>query len=105
MPIKTGFTIVINGMANAIDQDDKYENVTMNQDLHNAILDVAKWKRMGAVLLLLQPLCAALAHLEGIGLSDEISGLEIEKEEDNLNGEQADIDEIRLVNDLCTNLD
>ncbi|OAE35910.1 hypothetical protein AXG93_879s1000 [Marchantia polymorpha subsp. ruderalis] len=118
---------ILIGMPNAIDHNDKYKNVTMDQYLFDAILDVPNWKRRAAVLLLLRPLCAALAHLEGVqykarvamsssrrrcflraGKStrpDEVTGLEIEKKEDIVDDEEVEQDEIRRVADPCIIVD
>ena len=52
-------------MPHMIDHDDKYSDVSMEADLHEAILDTNHWKGTAGLEELLKPLCCAITHLEG----------------------------------------
>uniref|UniRef100_M4BB97 Uncharacterized protein n=1 Tax=Hyaloperonospora arabidopsidis (strain Emoy2) TaxID=559515 RepID=M4BB97_HYAAE len=56
---------VLISMPHAIDHDDKFEDVAMEDPVRNVILEVQHWKKTATVELLLRPLCAAITHLEG----------------------------------------
>jgi hypothetical protein len=56
---------VLISMPNAIDHDDKFEDVSMEESLREIILDAQHWKGTVAAVKLLTPLCAAITHLEG----------------------------------------
>jgi hypothetical protein len=56
---------VLTSMPHMIEHEDEYKDVTMEDDLKEAILDSSHWRKTSSLEVLLKPLCLAIAYCEG----------------------------------------